>query len=63
MTDKLREALEQIAKPKYGLQGIIEDYSDANAFNYHAMTYWRDLAQSYEATARAALAAMKDGGE
>ena len=57
MTDTLREALEQIAKPKYGLQGIIEDYSDANAFNYHAMTYWRNLAQSYESTARAALAA------
>ena len=57
MTDKLREALKQIVEPKYGLQGIMEDYSDTNAFNYHAMKYWRDLAQSYQAIARAALAA------
>lgn len=57
MTDKLREALARIAEPKYGLQGIMEDYSDANSFNYHAMKYWRDLAVGYGATARAALAA------
>lgn len=55
--DPLREALTRIAEPKYGLQGIMEDYSDANAFNYHAMKYWRDLAVGYGATARTALAA------
>ncbi len=55
--DPLREALEHIRKPKYGLQGIVEDYSDTNAYNYHAMRYWRDLAQQYQAAARAALAA------
>lgn len=56
-TYALRTALEQIAKAKYGLQSIMEDYSDTNAFNYQAMQYWRNLAQGYEATARAALAA------
>ena len=55
--ERLRTALEQIAKAKYGLQSIMEDYSDTNAFNYQAMQYWRNLAQGYEATARAALAA------
>lgn len=54
--ERLRTALEQIAKAKYGLQSIMEDYSDTNAFNYQAMQYWRNLAQGYEATARAALA-------
>lgn len=53
--DALRAALEGIAKTKYGLQGIMEDHSDTNAFNYHAMQYWAKLADGYEAQARKAL--------
>lgn len=52
----MREALEKIAAPTYGLQSIQEDYSDPNAFNYHAMQYWMKLTFRYQAIARAALA-------
>lgn len=55
----LVEALQQIAKPKYGLQGIMEDYPDTNAFNYHAMKYWADLAHQYERLATDALASRE----
>jgi len=54
--DRLREVLESIARNKYGLQGIDEDYGhDANAYNYHAMKYWEMLATSYQNAARSAL--------
>jgi hypothetical protein len=52
----MRDALQSIAAPKYGLQGIIEDTRhDTNAFNYYAMKYWRALANRYESAAAAAL--------
>lgn len=61
--ERLREALQSIAKVKYGLQGIMEDHSDANAYNYHAMQYWAKLAARYEMQARAALSPETDGGQ
>lgn len=51
--DPLREALEQIARAKYGLQGLLEDGESDEAIT----RYWADLAHSYERIARAALAA------
>lgn len=61
--ERLRSALKSIAKVKYGLQGIMEDHSDANAYNYHAMQYWAKLAARYEMQARAALSPETDGGQ
>lgn len=62
------EALEKIAASKYGLQGIQEDYGhDTNAYNYHAMQYYRKLVQEYQGIAVAALSAtlspQAGGGE
>ena len=51
--DPLREALEQIARTKYGLQGLLEDGES----DQEIARYWSDLAHSYERIARAALAA------
>lgn len=53
----LAEALERIARSKYGLQNIQEDHGhDTNAYNFHAMKYYQRLAHEYEQTARQALA-------
>lgn len=58
--DGAREALERIARPKFGLQGIQEDHGhDTNAYNYRAMEYYKALAHGYEQDARAALAASR----
>jgi hypothetical protein len=49
-----------IAGTTYGLQSIMEEHSDTNAFNYHAKEYYRGLAQTYQSAARKALTALKD---
>ncbi len=48
-----------IAATKYGMQGIVEEFHDVNAFNYHAKEYYRCLVESYEAAARRAIEALK----
>lgn len=54
--EKLREALRNIARPQYGLQGIQEDYGhDANKYNFHAMEYWSRLCTRHANTAREAM--------
>lgn len=60
LVNGLATALADIAKTKYGLQGIQEDHSDVNAYNYHAMEYWANLALQYERIARVALRTLKD---
>jgi len=56
-THDMREALEKIARTKFGLQNVLEDHGhDTNAYNYHAMVYWKRLATSYQEIARAAVA-------
>lgn len=56
MCDDYRIALEKIAAPKYGLQGIIEDYShDSNKYNYYALKYYIKLCRQYENIAKEAL--------
>lgn len=58
------EALEKIARTKIGLQGIMEDYGhDANKLNYHAMEYYRGLAEQYQTLARTALQGHRERGE
>ena len=53
---RLREALKNIAKPGYGIQGIAEDYGhDPNAYNYHAMLYWKSRAEQMQIAARSEL--------
>ncbi len=53
---RLRGALKQVAKPGYGLQGVEEDYGhDPNAYNYHAMIYWKSQAEQMQIEARRAL--------
>lgn len=54
------KAIRSIAATKYGLQGIMEDYSDINAFNYHAKEYFAGLTQMYEASARRALELLEE---
>lgn len=57
---RLREALKNILKPGYGIQGIAEDYGhDQNAYNYHAMLYWKERTEQKQAIARAALESNK----
>ena len=57
--EELEAALENISKPTYGLLDIQVNYgSDANAYNLHAMEYWRSLAQEY---GRIACEALKGG--
>ena len=51
----LAEALEKIAAPKFGLQGLIEE----GAADNQIAAYWRKLAQGYEDQARAALKAFR----
>ena len=54
--ERLRSALRQVAKPGYGLQGIDEDHGhDPNAYNYHAMIYWKSQAEQMQIAARSAL--------
>lgn len=54
--DRLRDALQQIARQSYGLQGIQEDHGhDPNAYNYHAMKYWEMRTQQIQRIAREAL--------
>lgn len=54
--ERLRDTLRSIHATKYGLQSVMEDYGhDANAYNYHAMKYWADLAARYESLAGSAL--------
>lgn len=56
----LRSALEEIARSKFGLGNIISDHGqDTNAYNYHAMKYWRDLAMGYQRLAANTLAALQ----
>ena len=61
--DLLLAALNAITRHQYGMQSIIEEYSDVNAFNYHAMEYYRRMVDSYRNTAHKALEAYKEAAE
>lgn len=51
-----KEALENIVKPKYGLQGIYEDHSEETLEFYKELyEYYSSLAKQYERLAREAL--------
>lgn len=56
-TDILLTALKDITRTRYGMQSIIEEHSDVNAFNYHAKEYYRGVVASYRTTAFKALEA------
>jgi hypothetical protein len=61
--DEARAALEQICASRFGLQGIQEDHGhDTNAYNYHAMRYWRGVVANLETIARTALQGAPDHG-
>lgn len=56
MAKSLLEALEQIASPKYGLQGILEDNEYESKQYYKELSeYYGNLARRYESIAREAL--------
>lgn len=59
-TDRLLDALKEITRNQYGMQSIMEEHSDVNAFNYHAKEYYRRMVDSYRSTAFKALEAYKD---
>ncbi|TLX16270.1 hypothetical protein [Rhizobium sp. MHM7A] len=59
-TDRLLDALKEIIRNQYGMQSIMEEHSDVNAFNYHAKEYYRRMVDSYRSTAFKALEAYKD---
>ncbi len=51
-----KEALEKIAQPTYGVQGIQEDYPDDNIDYYKALSsYYSKLVFRYKQIARTAL--------
>lgn len=57
----LISALRDITRQRYGMQSIIEEHEhDVNAFNYHAMEYYRRQVQSYQSTAFKALKAFEE---
>ena len=56
-TDILLTALKDITRVRYGMQSIMEEHSDVNAFNYHAKEYYRGVVDSYRTTAYEALEA------
>lgn len=59
-TDILLNALKDITRNQYGMQSIIEEHNDVNAFNYHAMEYHRRQVESYRSIAFKALEAFKN---
>lgn len=58
--ETLLQALRDITRHTYGMQSIMEEHSDVNAFNYHAKEYYLRLTNSYKATASKALRAYED---
>lgn len=56
--EDLRNALDYIAKAKYGLQGIIEDCEE-EIIETETKNYYADLCSSYQSVARAALCKIK----
>jgi hypothetical protein len=59
-TDILLMALKDITRNRYGMQSIIEEHSDVNAFNYHAKKYYEGVVGSYRNTAFKALEAYTE---
>jgi hypothetical protein len=55
-TQTLLDALKEISKHGYGMQSIIETYSDTNAFNFHAMRYYQQLSATDKSIAAKAVA-------
>ena len=57
LAKKYKKVLDAIVAPKYGLQGIMEDYSDHDSPEYlkELLAYYRDLSQRYENLARQSL--------
>ena len=53
---RYKAALEQIAKPRYGLQGIVEDYPDPDSIECLQATldYYKRLVYLYQTIAREA---------
>jgi ElaB/YqjD/DUF883 family membrane-anchored ribosome-binding protein len=51
------EALEKIVQTQYGLQGIMEDYTDTDSVEYlqAALKYYMRLANLYQKIAREAI--------
>jgi hypothetical protein len=60
LTDVLLAALKDITRHQYGMQSIMEEHSDVNAFNYHAKEYYRRMADSHRNIAFKALEAYKE---
>lgn len=60
--EKLVEALEGIAKTKYGLQGIMEDY-EGEEYERKAKEYYASLTSRYERSARDALTAYREASK
>jgi len=61
-TDILLAALKDITRNQYGMQSIIDEHSDVNAFNYHAKEYYRRMVDSYRSTAFKAVEAYEHAG-
>ena len=57
LAKKYKKVLDAIIAPKYGLQGIMEDYSDHDSPEYlkEVLDYYRDLSRRYENLARQSL--------
>lgn len=54
LAKRYKAALEQIAQPQYGLQGIMEDYPDTDSIEYlqAALEYYTRLTHRYQQIAR-----------
>jgi hypothetical protein len=60
--DRMREALEEIARSRVGLQNVHDDHGhDTNAYNFHAMRYFASVNRELQGIARAALSTLAEG--
>lgn len=58
LAEELARALENIARTKYGLQGIMEDY-EGEEYERNAKEYYAKLCATYEKAARQSLARFR----
>lgn len=62
LEELLVRALEGIAKTKYGLQGIMEDY-EGEEYERKEKEYYASLVTRYERSARDALTAYREASK
>lgn len=60
LAKRYHKVLKYICEPRFGLQGIIEDYGqDTDTYNYHTSVYYARLVYEYQKVAREAIAGVE----